>query len=50
MTSEEAKNILAGYVKACREDDFLRLEEFSYEDVMEAMQMGADALAQSDPL
>lgn len=46
MTQEEARTILYGYVKACREDDMLTLETFGYEDVMEAMSMGAKALQQ----
>lgn len=46
MTQEEAKKILSGYVKACNEDDFLTLEMFEYEEVIEAMTMGAKALSQ----
>jgi len=45
MTKEEAKEILSGYVKACKEDDFLTLEMFEYEKVIEAMAMGAKALS-----
>lgn len=45
MTKEEAKKILAEYVKACNEDDMLTLEQFVYEEVMEAMSMGAEALS-----
>ena len=45
MTNEEAKKILAGYVKACNEDDFPTLEMFEYEKVIEAMTMGAKALS-----
>ena len=50
MTREQASNILAEYVKACREDDMLKLEEFSYEEVITAMDMGAKALEQSNSL
>ena len=46
MTQEEAKKILSGYVKACNEDDFLALEMFEYEEVIEAMTMGANALSE----
>lgn len=46
MTKEEAKKILSGYVKACNEDDFFALEMFEYEEVIEAMTMGANALSQ----
>ena len=45
MTKEEANKILSGYVKACNEDDFLALEMFVYEEVIEAMTMGAKALS-----
>lgn len=50
MTREQARNILAEYVKACREDDMLKLEEFSYEEVIDAMEMGAKALDQTQSL
>ena len=45
MTKEEAKKILAEYVKACREDDMLTLEQFTYEEVIEAMDIGAEAIS-----
>lgn len=45
MTKEEAKKILTEYVKACREDDFLTLEQFTYEEVIEAMNIGAKAIS-----
>lgn len=45
MTREEAKKILSEYVRACNEDDFPTLETFEYEEVIEAMAMGAKALS-----
>ena len=45
MTKEEAKKILTEYVKACREDDMLTLEQFTYEEVIEAMDIGAEAIS-----
>lgn len=50
MTREQASSILTEYVKACREDDMLKLEGFSYEEVITAMDMGAKALEQSNSL
>ena len=45
MTQEEARQILEDYVKACREDDFFKIETgFTYEEVIEAMNMGAKSL------
>ena len=45
MTKEEPKKILTEYVKACREDDMLTLEQFAYEEVIEAMDIGAEAIS-----
>lgn len=45
MTQKEARQILEDYVKACREDDFFKIETgFTYEEVIEAMDMGAKSL------
>lgn len=47
MTRKEAKHILAGYVKACQEEDtFTLVSSFNYKEVLEAMRMGADALSE----
>ena len=45
MTKKEAKKILTEYVKACREDDMLTIEQFTYEEVIEAMDIGAEAIS-----
>lgn len=45
MTQEEARQILEDYVKACRKDDFFKIETgFTYEEVIEVMNMGAKSL------
>lgn len=45
MTKEEAKRILTEYVKACNEDDMFTLEQFTYEEVIEAMDIGAKSIS-----
>ena len=47
MTRDKAYNILVGYVKAYKEDDFLTLEGFNPDDVIEAMRIGGEALSET---
>lgn len=49
MTKEKARKILIEYVKACREDDMPTLEKFEYEEILEAMSMGAASLSTLEP-
>lgn len=49
MERAEARKILIKYVKACREDDMPTLEKFEYEEILEAMSIGAASLSTLEP-